>query len=82
MMGSSMFAYSTNICIHSLVSGQQDWAHVTRVAKSCARSVSSAVRGGSASTGCSFFMRDSHNHLTGTRTVKSDETRAQVPNVK
>jgi hypothetical protein len=39
-----LFAYSTNICIHSLVSGQQDWAHVRRVVKSCARSVSPAVR--------------------------------------
>ena len=46
MIGSSvLFAYSTNICIHCLVSGQRDWAHVTRVAKSCARrSVSSAAR--------------------------------------
>jgi len=46
MIGPSMlFTYSTNICIHCLVPGQPDWAHVTRVAKSFARrAVSSAAR--------------------------------------
>ena len=61
-----LFAYSTNICVHCLVSGHRDWAHITRVAKSCARSsVSSAARDEGVLVQDASFMRDNHNHVHG-----------------